>query len=57
MGTVVDIRSREIVDLDRVAALLDRLEWRLDEPCSVPGCSHDGGCHGVHRESAVQAAA
>lgn len=57
MGTVIDIRSREIVDLDRVAALLDRLEWRLDEPCSVPGCSHDGGCYGMHRESAVQAAA
>lgn len=57
MGTVVDIRSREIVDLDRVAALLDRLEWRLDQPCSVPGCSHDGDCCGGHRESAVQAAA
>ncbi len=43
MGTVIELRSREVVDMDHVAALLDRLEWRLDEPCSVVGCSHDGG--------------
>lgn len=47
MGTVIDMRRRESVDLDRVAALLDRLEWRLDEPCDVPGCSHDGECCGA----------
>lgn len=57
MGTVIDVRSRESVDLDRVAALLARLELRLDEPCSVPGCSHHEGCCGVHREPAVPAAA
>ncbi len=57
MGTVIDMRSRESVDLDRVAVLLARLELRLDEPCSVPGCSHNEGCCGVHGDSAVPAAA
>ena len=57
MGTVIDMRSREVVDMDRVAALLDRLEWRLDEPCSVPGCSHDGECCGSVGESELPTAA
>jgi hypothetical protein len=57
MGTVIDMRSREVVDMDRVAALLDRLEWRLDEPCSVPGCSHDGECCGVAGEHELPTAA
>lgn len=57
MGTVIDMRSREVVDMDRVAALLDRLEWRLDEPCSVPGCSHDGECCGAAGEYDLPTAA
>lgn len=57
MGTVIDMRSREVVDIDRVAALLDRLEWRLDEPCSVPGCSHDGECCSGVGEHELPAAA
>ena len=57
MGTVIDMRSGEVVDMDRVAALLDRLEWRLDEPCSVPGCSHDGECCGAVVEHGLPTAA
>ena len=57
MGTVIDMRSREVVDAHRVEELLARLEWRLDEPCHVPGCSHDGECCGAHDESLVVAAA
>ena len=57
MGTVIDMRSREVVDMDHVAALLDRLEWRLDEPCSVPGCSHDGECCGAAKEHELLTAA
>ena len=57
MGTVIDMRSGEVVDIDRVAALLDRLEWRLDEPCSVPGCSHDGACCGGVGEHELPTAA
>lgn len=57
MGTVIDMRSGEVVDIDRVAALLDRLEWRLDEPCSVPGCSHDGECCGSAGEHELPSAA
>lgn len=57
MGTVIDMRSGEVVDIDRVAALLDRLEWRLDEPCSVPGCSHDGECCGSAGEHQLPSAA
>ena len=57
MGTVIDMRSREVVDMDRVAALLDRLEWRLDEPCSVPGCSPDGECCGSAGEHQLPSAA
>jgi len=57
MGTVIDMRSREVVDVNRVTALLDRLEWRLDEPCSVPGCSHDGECCGSVGESDLPTAA
>jgi hypothetical protein len=57
MGTVIDMRSGEVVDMDRVAALLDRLEWRLDEPCSVPGCSHDGECCGSAGEHELPSAA
>ena len=57
MGTVIDMRSREVVDIDRVAALLDRLEWRLDEPCAVPGCSHDGECCGGVGEHELPTAA
>ncbi len=57
MGTVIDMRSGEVVDMNRVAALLDRLEWRLDEPCSVPGCSHDGECCGSAGEHELPSAA
>lgn len=57
MGAVIDIGSREVVDVDRVTALLDRLELRLDEPCSVPGCSHDGGCCGQVDRHELTAAA
>lgn len=57
MGTVIDMRSRGVVDADRVAALLDRLELRLDEPCCVPGCSHDGECCGSAGGSDVPTAA
>lgn len=57
MGAVIDIGSREVVDVDRVTALLDRLEWRLDEPCSVPGCSHGGGCCGQAGQRELTAAA
>ena len=57
MGTVIDMRSREFVDLDRVADLLARLEWRLEEPCDVPGCSHDGQCCGARAKHLVPAAA
>jgi hypothetical protein len=57
MGTVIDMGSREVVDVDRVAALLDRLEWRLDEPCSVSGCSHDGQCCGSAGEAHLPTAA
>ncbi len=47
MGTIIALGSREVTDMDRVAELLARLEWRLDEPCCVPGCSHDGECSGA----------
>jgi len=57
MGTVIDMRSREAVDMDRVAALLDRLEWRLDEPCPVPDCCHDGECCGAAGEHEFPTAA
>ena len=57
MGAVIDIGSREVVDVDRVTALLDRLEWRLGEPCSVPGCSHGGGCCGQAGQRELTAAA
>lgn len=57
MGTVIELRSREVVDMDHVAALLDRLEWRLDEPCSVVGCSHDGGSCVTDREPVLPEAA
>jgi hypothetical protein len=57
MGTVIEMRSREAIDLDRVNELLARLEWRLDEPCDVPGCSHDGSCCGAKGESLVPVAA
>jgi len=57
MGTVIDMKSREVVDLDRVADLLARLEWRLEQPCDVPGCSHDGQCCGSTAEHLVPVAA
>ena len=57
MGTVIERRSREAVDLDRVNELLARLEWRLDEPCDVPGCSHDGECCGARDALRVPVAA
>ena len=57
MGTVIEMRSREAVDLDRVNELLARLEWRLDEPCDVPGCSHDGECCGARDALRVPVAA
>ncbi len=40
-----------IIELANLQQLLDRLDPRLDEPCTVPGCSHDHdgwlGLHGV----------
>ncbi len=57
MGTVIAMRSREEVDMERVAELLDRLEWRLEEPCTVPGCSHDGECCGAGSGVVLQTAA
>ena len=57
MGTVIAMERREVVDSNRVEELLARLEWRLDEPCHVPGCSHDGECCGACDGVAVAAAA
>lgn len=36
--------TKRITDLETAAvqALLDRLDPRLDEPCTVPGCVHCG---------------
>lgn len=28
------------IDLDRIAALLDRLDPHLDSVCRIPGCTH-----------------
>ncbi len=57
MGTVIEMHSRGAIDAERVEALLSRLEWRLDEPCDVPGCAHGGESCGVHDEMFVAAAA
>ncbi len=57
MGTIIEMPRRDVVDLDRVAVLLDRMEWRLDEPCSVPGCSHDGDACGTAHANVVLVAA
>lgn len=46
MGTVIEMRPREIIDMHHVEDLLTRLEWRLDEPCVDPGCLHVGVCRG-----------
>lgn len=37
-----------IIELANLQQLLDRLDPRLDEPCTVPGCSHDHGWLGLH---------
>lgn len=57
MGTVIAMERREVVDSNRVEELLARLEWRLDEPCHVPGCSHDGECCGACGAQGVAVAA
>ena len=57
MGTVIELRSGQVVDPDRINELLSRMEWRLDEPCTVPGCSHGGVCCGAHGEIVVAMAA
>lgn len=38
-----DTTAMNDLDLARVAALLDRLDLRMDEPCTVPGCVHVAG--------------
>lgn len=42
-------RHTNLTELTNLQQLLDRLDPRLDEPCTVPGCSHDhAGWLGMH---------
>ena len=42
-------RHTNLIELANLQQLLDRLDPRLNEPCAVPGCSHDhGGWLGLH---------